>query len=96
MALNATDDPRTVQLTTAAMQTINSAALTGTELVPLTTLKKADPGKMLSREIANVTRWADSITAAVAQVQSIQFRIRIAVAPRGPTTWTRNSAQLLA
>ena len=96
MALNATDEPRMVQLTTAAMTTTKSAALTGIMLTPLTLRKHHDPGKMLSREIANVTRCADRRLAVVAQVQSIQFMTRMAVAPRRPTTWTRNSAQLFA
>ena len=81
MALNATDEPRTVQLTAAAMKTTKNAAFTGIKLTPLTFLNHTDPGRILSREIANVTRVADSITAAVAQVQSIQFMMRMAVAP---------------
>ena len=56
MALNATDEPSTVKLTAAAMKTTRNAAFTGIKLTPLTFLNNEDPGKMLSREIANVTR----------------------------------------
>lgn len=96
IAPNATEEPKTEQLTALAMKTTSRAAFTGTWFAPSTFLKKEEPGKMPSREMAKVTRCADRITAAVAQVQSIQFMTSIAVAPRVPMTWTRNSAQLFA
>ena len=56
MALNAKDEPRTVQPTAAARKTTKSAAFTGIKLTPLTFRDNKYHGKMLSREVANVTR----------------------------------------
>lgn len=96
MALNATVDPKIAKLTIAAIVTTSRAAFMGIDVRGLTFLKMVEPGRIPSRESANVTRCAESIDAVVAHVQSIQFRMRIAVAPRRPITCTKNSAQLLA
>lgn len=96
MAEKATVEPITAVVMIIDMASTRKAALIGMRFCFERRRKYLDPGRIPSREIAYVTRWADMKQLAVAHVESTQSRERIATAPFGPTSCTRYSAQLLA
>lgn len=95
MAGKSTTDPMTAVVMTTLMTRTSQAAWMGMCEFLLRRLKYLLPGKIPPREIAYVTLWVDMKQLAVAQVESTQRRERIAVAPLGPTSWTRYAVQLL-
>lgn len=94
MAVKAAVEPMTAVVITTLMPRTRSAACTGI-LFLFKRRKYLENGRTPSREIAKVIRWADMKQLAVAHVESTQRRLRMATAPRLPSSWTRYSAQLL-
>lgn len=94
IAVKATVEPMTAHVMAMLRNRTRNAAWTGIR-APLSRRKYLEKGSTPSREMANVTRWADKKHVAVAVVESSQTSTRKPTAPFSPTSCTRYSAQLL-